>query len=152
VAHDLVDDVQVQELLQHEEALEEVLMRRWAAIVAAAAVALFAASFAMARSGREQPERPPARPDSAPAALERVKTAGGVGDLRRLDPRWLPALEREPVEAPEEDEVTPPTVDDFPPTAPPTDDPPVVPPANDPPANDPPASDPPLSGGCDPCG
>jgi hypothetical protein len=158
MAHDFVVDLQVQGLLQQEEPLEEVLMHRWIAIVAVAAVALFAASFAMARSGRPQAEPSPPRTDSAPAALERVKTASGVGRLRRLEPRSLPALKREPVKPPDDDNgVSPPIVDDFPPITPPVDNPPVVPPtsdppANDPPANDPPANDPPPGSGCDPCG
>ena len=94
-------------------------MHRWIAIVAVAAVVLFAASFAMARSGRPQAERSPARTDSAPAALERVKTASGVGKLRRLDPRSLPALKREPVKPPDDDNrVTPPISGRLPPDHP----------------------------------
>ena len=71
-------------------------MRRLAAVAAVVAVALFAGSFALARAGRPQAERPPARADAAPAALSPVPVPSDVGALRKLEARSLPALEREP--------------------------------------------------------
>ena len=121
-------------------------MPRWVVGVAVLAVALFAASFALARSGRTRAEPAAAAATAAPGPLTAVSLRAGVGDLRRLTAAKLPALERAP--KPRETSASPAPapatpVEPVAPTVPDTSPAPAPAPA--------PAPDP-GGGGCDPCG
>jgi outer membrane biosynthesis protein TonB len=142
----------IRRLLPEDEEVEALLMARWVAGLAVATALLFAASFALARSGRPAAE-PAAAGDTAPKALPAVSVPAGVGDLRRLHPASLPALEKAPQPQPAAASPAPATPSPPPAdtTAPPaTDTSPAPAPAPGPAPNPAPAPEP--GGGCDPCG
>jgi hypothetical protein len=97
-----------------------VLSPRWIAAFAVVAVGLFAASFAVARSGRAPAAAAPAARTAAAAPLPEVQVSAKGGRLHRLGKAELPALRRPPKP---DRPVTPPvggTIIDLGPTTPDT--------------------------------